>query len=140
MKIVDQLARFLRNVLPSPLSIAFLLTLVVFIAAYINLPEETESPLQQVFVMWESGLWSSGGLVFMVQMMLMLVLGHVLARTRLAHAAINYLVRYTANRNLMVLLVCAFTLLVSWFNWGLGLIFGAVLCRKVGEYLSLIHI
>ena len=29
------------------------------------------------------------------------------------------------------------TLLLSWFNWGLGLIVGAVLARKLGEYASI---
>ena len=36
----------------------------------------------------------------------------------------------TANAAAIVTL---FTLMVSFFNWGLGLIFGAIFARKVGE-------
>ena len=32
--------------------------------------------------------------------------------------------------------VTLLTLLVSFFNWGLGLIFGAIFARKVGEYAT----
>ena len=41
-----------------------------------------------------------------------------------------YIAIPTANAATIVTL---FTLMVSFFNWGLGLIFGAIFARKVGE-------
>lgn len=138
MKLADRIFYMLRNSLPSPLSIAILLTIVVFgVTCFTVTPVPNETVLSTVFNLWEQGVWSTGGLVFLVQMMLMLILGHVLALTNLANQLINRLVGVTNNPQLMVWLVCFATLLVSWFNWGLGLIFGAIFCRKIGEYAQL---
>jgi short-chain fatty acids transporter len=40
---------------------------------------------------------------------------------------------YCTNTANAAFLVCLLTLLVSYFNWGLGLIFGAIFARKVAE-------
>lgn len=138
MKIADKIFYGLRNSLPSPLSIAILLTIVVFIVTCFTVsPKNDEAVVTTVFNLWEHGVWNTGGMVFLVQMMLMLILGHALALTNTANVVINKLVGLTNQPRQMVWIVCFTTLLVSWFNWGLGLIFGAILCRKVGEYAQL---
>ena len=93
-----------------------------------------ENRFVSIFSYWEDGIWNTGLLVFAYQMMLILVLGHVLVLSkpmeRIIHR-LTFFVRNTANAALIVALT---TMLVSFFNWGLGLIFGALLARKVGEY------
>ncbi len=42
--------------------------------------------------------------------------------------------KWVKNTSNAAVLVAVPTMLVSFFNWGLGLIFGAILARKVGEY------
>jgi short-chain fatty acids transporter len=88
----------------------------------------------QLLNFWQGGFFNF--LTFAMQMMLILVLGHVLALTKVADWLIQKLVRscYTTAR--AALIVCFFTLLVAFFNWGLALVFGAILARKVGEFAS----
>ncbi len=83
---------------------------------------------------WESGIWNTGLIVFAYQMMLILVLGHVLVLSKPMESLILVLTRLAKGPASAALLVALPTMLVTFFNWGLGLIFGAILARKVGEY------
>ena len=82
---------------------------------------------------WEDGIWNSGLLVFAYEMMLILVLGHVLVLSKPMNSLIMTLTRSVTNTTNAVILVSVTTMIVAFFNWGLGLIFGAILARKVGE-------
>ena len=85
---------------------------------------------------WEKGIWNSPLLVFAMQMMLMLVLGHTLALSNPISKIISKGVRYCTNTANSAAIITFFTILVSLFNWGLGLIFGAIFARKAGEHAS----
>lgn len=87
-----------------------------------------------LFDIWFNGLWSL--LAFTMQMVMILVLGHVIALSPLVSRLIFRLIQLFKNQAQATtgLLVC--TLLVAFFNWGLGLIFGAVMARKLGEYAA----
>ena len=67
-------------------------------------------------------------------MMLILVLGHVLVLSGPANRMIVKLSKNISNTASAVVLVSVTTMLAAFLNWGLGLIFGAILARKVGEY------
>ena len=72
-----------------------------------------------------------------MQMMLMLVLGHVLALTKPVDRAIQFFTtRYCNSTASAALMVTLLTVTVALFNWGLGLIFGAIFARKVAEHAS----
>jgi len=83
---------------------------------------------------WYDGLWSTGLMKFGFQMMLMLLLGHVLALSKPVDSLLNKITPICKNTAQAAFYVTLFTVLVSLFNWGLGLIFGAVFARKVGEF------
>ena len=83
---------------------------------------------------WYEGLWSTGLMKFGFQMMLMLLLGHVLALSKPIDKLLNKITPICKSTAQAALYVTLFTVLVSLFNWGLGLIFGAVFARKVGEF------
>ncbi|WP_350293139.1 TIGR00366 family protein [uncultured Croceitalea sp.] len=124
-----------RRYLPSPFTIAVLLTLVTLLLALVftKSPAE-ENHLFAVFSYWENGIWNANLLVFAYQMMLILVLGHVLVLSKPMERLILRITKYVKNTANAAVLVVFSTMLVSFFNWGLGLIFGAILARKVGEY------
>ena len=63
----------------------------------------------------------------------MLVLGHVLALSRPVNQAINFMTNFCSSTAKAAFFVCLLSLIVSLFNWGLGLIFGAIFARKVAE-------
>lgn len=131
--------RFIENVfrkfLPSPFTIAVILTLITILLALIFAENTGENlHLFSILKYWESGVWNSGLLVFAYQMMLILVLGHVLVLSKPMERLILSITKNVTNTSNAAVLVVLPTMLVSFFNWGLGLIFGAILARKVGEY------
>lgn len=138
MSFSEKFANAYKKVLPSPFTIAILLTFFTFIIAWIFTKEEPISYGEHTVNLlqsWEEGLWKEGGggLYFAFQMMLMLVLGHIMALSTAASKVIEKLTTPCTNTATTAFVVTISTILVSLFNWGLGLIFGAILARKVGE-------
>lgn len=92
------------------------------------------SHIASILSFWEAGVWNNGLLVFAYQMMLILVLGHVLVLSKPMEQLILRITRLVSSTSNAAVLVALPTMVVAFFNWGLGLIFGAILARKVGEY------
>ena len=137
MNLASRFEKLFKSVLPTPFTIAVLLTFFTFILAlFITDPIAEESHVLQLLSFWEQGVWHSPLLVFALQMMLMLVLGHTLALSKPISNLISKGTRYCKNTANAAAIITFFTLLVSFFNWGLGLIFGAIFARKVGEHAS----
>lgn len=138
MRIVAIIEKLFKTLLPAPFTIAVLLTLVTFFLALLITTSEVTGFDRVIELMgfWEQGLWNPPLLVFAIQMMLMLVLGHVLALTKPVDAFIRYVTRFCTTTAKAAMLVTLLTVCVALFNWGLGLIFGAILARKVGEHAS----
>lgn len=136
MSFADKFEKSFKKLLPSPFSIALILTLVVFFAAlfFTKPPSESECYSWTLLKFWEKGLWNNGLLVFAFQMMLMLVLGHVLALAPFVNKIINAFLTICKDSGSAAATVAGLTVIVSFFNWGLGLIFGAVFARKVADY------
>jgi len=70
-------------------------------------------------------------------MMLILVLGNVLALTPVFQRLIILIVSKVRSAAGALLLTAIFSLVLSWFNWGLGLIFSALLVRAIAEHARL---
>lgn len=146
----DKFIKVFKSLLPSPLTIALLLTLLTFfMALFFTKPLDKGFGEYSLDLLeyWENGLWgfdknADGNWVrgwqmpFIIQMMLMLVLGYILALSKTVDKAISQVTKYCDTTAKAAFLVTLLTLLVSFFNWGLGLIFGAIFARKVGEYAS----
>jgi short-chain fatty acids transporter len=128
---------WVRRVLPSPLSIALILTALSFLGVWsLSWTQSGDFDVGKSVSWWVEGLWNTNLLVFAMQMMLMLVLGHTLARTSTVKKIIDWAVSKCNNTAEAALLVSLFSLIVGLFNWGLGLIFGAIFARKVAESFS----
>ena len=135
MNLTHAIEQLFKRYLPSPFSIAVLLTNLTIALALLFTENTSEgSHIVAILSYWESGIWNNGLLVFAYQMMLILVLGHVLVLSKPIELLILKLVGLVKNSANAALLVALPTMLVAFFNWGLGLIFGALLARKVGEY------
>lgn len=133
MRLTEVIAQVFRRFLPSPFTIAVLLTLLTLLLALLFSPV-AKGDIVFVLKAWESGIWNSGLLVFAYQMMLILVLGHVLVLSKPMQRIILGLTQGIRSTSSAAIIVAVSTMLVSFFNWGLGLIFGAILARKVGEH------
>ena len=138
MNITRTIETIFKRFLPSPFAIAIILTLVTILLAlfFTEAPKE-ESHFLAILSYWEHGIWNNALLVFAYQMMLILVLGHILVLSKPMNSLISKLTNLVSNTSNAVLLVASTTMLVSFFNWGLGLIFGAILARKVAEAAQL---
>lgn len=72
-----------------------------------------------------------------MQMVLILVFGYMIALSPWISRFTDWFISGFKNMALATTAVLVATLLVGFFNWGLGLIFGAVVARKLGEYAAL---
>ena len=137
---MSKFSRIYQRILPSPFTIAVILTLITFVGALFFKPEAKawNTYLVELTGFWEEGLWDpgKGGLYFAFQMMLMLILGHVLALSKPVSKLIDGITYFCKNTATSALFITFFTILISFFSWGLALIFGAILARKTGEKFS----
>ena len=133
MDFAEKFERIFKTLLPTPFTIAIGLTVITFFSAYIFNHNE-HLTFFDLTDFWKAGLWNNALLVFAFQMMFMLVLGHVLALSSPVDKAISKILVFCKDTATAAALVTFFTVLVSLFNWGLGLIFGAVFARKVADY------
>jgi short-chain fatty acids transporter len=67
-------------------------------------------------------------------MILILVLGNILVLSPPVSKVILTIAKYATSTQKAVVIVSFSVMLVAFFNWGLGLIFGAILARKIGDY------
>ena len=137
MNFSERYSKIFQSLLPTPFSIAFILTILTFLTTILFTRPESSSVGNyslELLGYWEKGLWENNLMVFAMQMMLMLVLGHVLALSPSVNNMIRLLVKRIQSTAHAAFIVTLFTILVSLFNWGLGLIFGAIFARKVAEH------
>ncbi|MGB1314745.1 MAG: short-chain fatty acid transporter [Chitinophagales bacterium] len=135
MSFINSYSNFFRKYFPSPFSIAIILSFVSFLLA-LFITKNNESfiaYIPKLGTYWFEGMFKDGLLAFTIHMMLILVLGHILALTKTAQKLIDFSLKYATNTANAAYLVCLLTIIVALFNWGLGLIFGAIFARKIAE-------
>lgn len=117
--------RAVEKWMPDPLLFAFLLTILSAGAAVVFMGN---SPAD-VVTHWGSSLW--GLLAFSMQMVLIVVSGFVLSTTPLFNVILGRIASLATSPAKAILLVSLGALTASWLNWGLGLIVGAILARRI---------
>lgn len=117
--------RFLERWVPSALTFAIVLTLVVAVLAMTL----TRTNPVDVIKGWGDGL--AGLLAFMTQMSLILLLGYMLANTRPVRRLLARLARVPRNAATAYVFVFAVAAIASLITWGLGLIVGTLLAREI---------
>jgi len=88
---------------------------------------------------WYAGFWKY--LTFAMQMVLILVTGHALAIAPGVHPFLKRLARIPKTNGQAVLLTAYIATIITYFNWGLGLIVAAIFAREVAKagYAKKIH-
>ena len=100
MNITKAIEIFFKKFLPSPFTIAVLLTiLTIFLALIFTKPSMIGigDYAVEILQFWEKGIWSSSLLEFAYQMMLILVLGHVLVLSKPVSNLIMKITRYCTD-------------------------------------------
>ena len=122
-----------KKIIPAPFTLAVLLSLLTILIAFLFTGERNTGSMLDILPYWQDGMWDPSLLVFAVQMMLILVLGHILVLSKPVARLTQKLTNLVNGNSSAVVLVSVSTMLVAFFNWGLGLIFGAIMVRKIGE-------
>lgn len=117
--------RFLERWVPSALTFAIVLTLIVAVLA---MTLTRTSPVD-VVKSWGDGL--AGLLAFMTQMCLILLLGYMLANTRPVRKLLRRLARVPGTAGAAYVFVFVIAAIASLITWGLGLIVGTLLAREI---------
>jgi short-chain fatty acids transporter len=127
MSIAETYIRFLKRFLPSPFTIAVVLTLAVIVAGTIFTPNS----LTEIAGYWNTGIWEL--LAFAMQMILMLILGHALAISPVADRFFQILLKWMKSGTSAAVIIAVMSIITGSINWGLGLITGAILAKKIHE-------
>jgi short-chain fatty acids transporter len=134
-KLGTRLTLLAHRYVPDPFVLALLLTLMVFGAALIY----TGLDVGAVLTAWieaspspkDQGFWNL--LAFGMQMCLILVTGHALAESPPVARLLGALADRARTPASAVVVVAVAAMLLALVNWGLGLIAGALLARRVGQ-------
>ncbi|MBC24656.1 MAG: hypothetical protein CMJ32_12185 [Phycisphaerae bacterium] len=131
------ISRSIGRLVPDPFVIALALTILTAILSLVfgfeglSRSEAVDKLLDQ---WWSPGLWAF--LKFSMQMCLILVTGYALADSHMVRRAINGLSNLPGSTGGAAVLISLCAMLTGLLNWGLGLIVGALLARRVGESLE----
>ncbi len=122
--------RLCEAYLPDAFIFCLLLTLIVFVSSMILTPF---SPLQLVGF-WGKDFWSLNA--FAMQMVFVLISGHMLASTNLVRRLLDLIISPVRNEKQGLLVLSFFSLIFCWLNWGFGLIVSGILAIKLAHKLG----
>lgn len=134
MSFTSKFVNIYKALLPSPFTIAIVLSFFAFVLALLfGTGVENEFKPYTILTYWEKGIWNANLLVFTLQIILMLVLGHILAISSPVNTFITSVIQHLNTSAKAAACITFLTMVVAFFNWGLGLIFGAIMARKLAE-------
>ncbi|MCA1033304.1 short-chain fatty acid transporter [Bacillus infantis] len=125
--VVSLFNRIMQRYLPDPFLFVVILTFAVFGLGLIF----TESSPYQMVQFWGGGFW--GLLTFSMQMVLVLVTGHVLASSRIFKKGLGSLAGLAKSPGQAIILVTVISMLASLINWGFGLVIGALFAKELAR-------
>lgn len=120
--------KVMRNYLPNPFTLAWLITLVVAVLALAF----TKTAPTDLVVDWGGGLFSL--LPFAMQMSLILITGYALASSQVVKKLLAKLVKIPRTPKQTVLFVALASMGLYYLNWGLGLIAGGFLAKEAARH------
>jgi short-chain fatty acids transporter len=121
----------------TPFDIVLFLTLFCFFIAILHVNKEGKTigeGLVLSLVFWKDGFF--GLLDFTLQMMMILVFGYALAVFKPIHQFLKKISSAPKSKVSAVLFVGVITMVSGFFNWGFGLIVGALLARFVSKAMQ----
>lgn len=116
-----------QRYLPDAYLFAILLTFIAFVMALAL----TDKTAIQLIGMWGDGLY--GIIAFAMQMILILVTGHALASSKPIKAILRTLGSIPKNAGQAAALAVFVAGVANFFNWGFGLVVGALLAREIAK-------
>ena len=119
--------------LPNAFLFAITLTLVVLLCGVLF---EHSTPAQMIDY-WGGGVWNL--LTFSMQMVLILVTGHVVAQSPAVKAGLGVIAGLAKTPVQAVILMTVVAMCCCWINWGFGLISSALVAREMARRVEGVH-
>ena len=119
--------RIMQRYLPDPFIFVIILTFVVFGLGLIF----TDNGPYQMVQHWGNGFW--GLLSFTMQMVLVLVTGHVLASSHIFKKGLGSLASFAKSPGQAIVIVTVVSMIASLINWGFGLVIGALFAKELAK-------
>ena len=133
-RLTNVMVRFVQNYLPSPFTLAVSLSLIVFVLGMVN-----GNSFMAMVDSLGKGMFSL--FPFTMQMVLVLITGHVLASSPIVLKILKKLASIPKNKTQAVMFTAMVAYICSYINWGFGLIAGAIIAREMAaqNYGKKIH-
>ncbi|WHY00399.1 short-chain fatty acid transporter [Neobacillus sp. DY30] len=119
--------RIMQRYLPDPFIFVIILTFVVFGLGLIF----TDNGPYQMVQHWGNGFWAL--LSFTMQMVLVLVTGHVLASSSIFKKGLGSLASFAKSPGQAIVIVTIVSMIASLINWGFGLVIGALFAKELAK-------
>ena len=126
-------SKIVRRWLPDAFLFAVILTFIVFLFGIVF---QKQAPIDMV-KFWGQGFWKL--LAFAMQMVLVLVTGHTLAKTRMVQSVLKAISSLAHTPSQAIMVTTFIALVACWINWGFGLIVGALLAKQMAKKIKGIH-
>ena len=116
--------------LPDAFIFCLILTLVVFVFSIFLTPYSTID----LVGFWGKDFWALNS--FAMQMVFVLISGHMLASTKLVKSVLEMIILPVKNETQGILILSFFSLIFCWLNWGFGLIVSGIMAIKLAQKLG----
>lgn len=130
-RLIRFFTRLCEAYLPDAFVFCLILTLIVYLAAALLTPH---SPVGLVSL-WGKDFWALNA--FAMQMVFVLISGHMLATAPLMKKGIDFITSKISSESTALVVLSLFSVIACWINWGFGLIISGImavaLARKLGK-------
>ncbi len=127
VSLATALNRWTSRWVPGSFSIALLLSLITLIFATVATPHS----LPECLVFWGDGFWEL--LTFGMQMTLIMVTGYIVVVSPPVNAFLQWVSRLPKGPHAAIALTALGSMILAWFNWGVGILGSAVLVKYMAK-------
>lgn len=132
-KVVGFFTRLCEAYLPDAFVICLILTLIVFGLCLTFTPHSLPSLVD----FWGKEFWSLNS--FAMQMVFVLISGHMLASTPLMKKVLTKISSHIHTETQALIVMGLFSSIACWINWGFGLIVSGILALEIGQRLKTLN-
>lgn len=132
-RVISFFTKICERYLPNAFVFCLLLTLFVMSAGLFLTPF---GPVKLISF-WGKNFWSLNS--FSMQMVFILLTGQMIATSPIVEKMIQRLILFVKTEKQALFLISLFSLLMSWINWGLGLVLSALFARQLAVKLKKVN-
>ncbi len=125
--------KLVQEYLPNAYVLAIVLTFIIFL---LGIFVANRGPLEMI-IFWGTGYPEL--FQFAMQMVMVLITGYVLAKTRLVQSFLNMITDKATTPGRAIMITCLVSFVSCYLNWGFGLVFGALLAKEMGTKVKGLH-